>query len=151
MRRAELQCGPMLGPAPFVLLDDARPGGADARLYRDPVRIVTAHLPGEVQPALDALDAARAAGLHAAGYLAYEAGHALEPKLAAAASRGPLLWFGLFEGFETIAANGVPALLPAFDPEPSRSPGRCLRACPWASGSRWRCASAPGCNDRQTR
>ena len=102
----------MLGPAPFVLLDDARPGGTDARLYRDPVRIVTAHHPGEVQPALDALDAARAEGLHAAGYLAYEAGHALEPRLGTPATAGPLLWFGLFGEFETIAADDVAARLP---------------------------------------
>ncbi|WP_447727789.1 aminodeoxychorismate synthase component I [Sphingomonas koreensis] len=102
----------MLGPAPFVLLDDARPGGADARLYRDPVRIVTAGSPEEVQPALAALDAARGKGLHAAGYLAYEAGHALEPRLGTPAASGPLLWFGLFEGYETVAAAEVPALLP---------------------------------------
>ncbi|HEY0624176.1 aminodeoxychorismate synthase component I [Sphingomonas sp.] len=102
----------MLGPAPFVLLDDARPGGADARLYRNPVRIVTADRPEAVQPALDALDAARAEGLHAAGYLTYEAGHALEPKLAAPATSGPLLWFGLFAGYETVPADDVPALLP---------------------------------------
>lgn len=102
----------MLGPAPFVLLDDARPDGANVRLYRDPVRIVTAQTAEEVQAALDALDAARAQGLHAAGYLAYEAGHALEPKLGTPATAGPLLWFGLFENFETIAANDVTGLLP---------------------------------------
>lgn len=102
----------MLGPAPFVLLDDARPDGADARLYRDPVRIVTADRAEGVQPALDVLDAARAEGLHAAGYLAYEAGHALEPKLEMPVTAGPLLWFGLFERFETVAANDVTALLP---------------------------------------
>ncbi|WP_343518169.1 aminodeoxychorismate synthase component I [Sphingomonas sp.] len=103
----------MLGPAPFVLLDDARPGGADARLYRDPVRIVAAHAPGEVRNALAALDAARRERLHAAGYLAYEAGHALESKLGTPASAGgPLLWFGLFESYETVAAADVPVLLP---------------------------------------
>jgi len=102
----------MLGPAPFVLLDDARPGGADARLYRDPVRIVTAKTPDEVRSALAALDAARVDGLHAAGYLAYEAGHALEPKLGTPAVSGPLLWFGLFRDFETIAADDVAARLP---------------------------------------
>ena len=102
----------MLGPAPFVLLDDARPGGADARLYCDPVRIVTADRPEAVRTALDALDAARAEGLHAAGYLAYEAGHALEPRLDAPDMSGPLLWFGLFERFETVAADDVIALLP---------------------------------------
>ena len=102
----------MLGPAPFVLLDDARSGGADARLYRDPVRIVTAKTPDEVRSALAALDAARVDGLHAAGYLAYEAGHALEPKLGTPAVSGPLLWFGLFRDFETIAADDVAARLP---------------------------------------
>lgn len=102
----------MLGPAPFVLLDDARRGGADARLYRDPVRIVTADRPEAVQPALDALDAARAEGLHAAGYLAYEAGHALEPRLGTPRASSPLLWFGLFERYEAIAADDVTALLP---------------------------------------
>lgn len=102
----------MLGPAPFVLLDDARTDGADARLYRDPVRIVAAHSPEEVEPALAALDAASDERLHAAGYLAYEAGHALEPKLGTPAASGPLLWFGLFARYETIAAGEVPALLP---------------------------------------
>jgi para-aminobenzoate synthetase/4-amino-4-deoxychorismate lyase len=97
--------------APFVLLDDARPGGADACLYRAPVRTIVAHLPDEVRPALAALDAARAEGLHAAGYLAYEAGHALEPRLHADTA-GPLLWFGLFESCARIAAEALPAHLP---------------------------------------
>lgn len=95
-----------------MLLDDARPGGADARLYRDPVRIVTAQRPEEVHVALAALDAARSERLHAAGYLAYEVGHALEPRLGTPVTSGPLLWFGLFERFETIAAEDVTALLP---------------------------------------
>lgn len=102
----------MLGPAPFVLLDDARPGGADARLYRDPVRVIVARTRDEVRPALAMLDAATTEGLHAAGYFAYEAGHALEPKLGTPATSGPLLWFGLFERFETIVANDVTTLLP---------------------------------------
>ncbi|PAX07557.1 aminodeoxychorismate synthase component I [Sphingomonas lenta] len=86
--------------APFVLLDDARPGGAPARLYRDPVRVVEAREPAEVRPALDTLRAARAQGLHAAGFLAYEAGAAFEPAAPAGAPDGPLLWFGLFERWE---------------------------------------------------
>ncbi|MFN3436021.1 MAG: aminodeoxychorismate synthase, component I, partial [Sphingomonas sp.] len=89
----------MLVQTPFVLLDDARPGGSDARLYTAPVRVIVAHRPDEIAPALAALDAARAEGLHAAGYVAYEAGHALEPKLAGLSrsdADAPLLWFGLF-------------------------------------------------------
>ena len=92
----------MIDPAsPFLLFDDARSRDRPARLYADPVEIVTAQQPEDVRPALGRLRAALAEGFHVAGYLAYEAGHELEPKLAPIA-RGtedgapPLLWFGLF-------------------------------------------------------
>ena len=101
--------------APFVLLDDARPGGSDARLYTAPVRVIVAHRPEEVAPALAALDAARAKGLHAAGYIAYEAGHALEPRLAGlsrADGDAPLLWFGLFDTVEHLTPDSIAARLP---------------------------------------
>ncbi len=98
--------------APFVLLDDAREAGAAARLYREPVRIVRADTLAEVRPALDALRAARAEGLHAAGYLTYEAGAALASKPVDVPTDAPLLWFGLFAGYRTIARDDVAALLP---------------------------------------
>ena len=44
---------------PFVLLDDARENGADARLFRDPVEIVAAQEHGEIPVALERLEAAR--------------------------------------------------------------------------------------------
>jgi len=95
---------------PFVLLDDASDRGR-ARLYRDPVRIVAAHRIGEVWPALEAVRAGQREGLHAAGYLAYEAAAAFEPTLGAVRDSGsPLLWFGLFERWDEIA--DVAALLP---------------------------------------
>ncbi|UVO54695.1 aminodeoxychorismate synthase component I [Sphingomonas sp. SUN039] len=99
---------------PFVLLDDARATAtAPARLYTDPVEIVTTRRAGEVAVALEALRTATRGGLHAAGYLAYEAGAALEPKLGAAAtSDTPLLWFGLFRRFREIAPGDVAAALP---------------------------------------
>ncbi len=83
---------------PFVLLEFE----GKARLYRNPAGIVVARRPGEVRPALE-----RLRGRHSAGFLGYEAGHALEPKLAPLA-RGsgpgepPLLWFGLFDGWEEV-------------------------------------------------
>jgi len=107
--------GAMRRDAPFVLLDDARPGGSDARLYTAPVRVVVAHRPEEVAPALAALDAARAEGLHAAGTIAYEAGHALESRLAGLSrvdADAPLLWFGLFETVEQLAPDAIAARLP---------------------------------------
>jgi para-aminobenzoate synthetase/4-amino-4-deoxychorismate lyase len=89
--------------APFVLLDDARPGGR-ALLYSAPAEIVETRRPEEVRACLE-----RLRGRHAAGFLAYEAGYALEPKLAPlAAAAGedspPLLWFGLFEGAQEVEA-----------------------------------------------
>ncbi|WEJ99077.1 MAG: aminodeoxychorismate synthase component I [Candidatus Sphingomonas phytovorans] len=99
--------------APFVLLDDAREDAVPARLYRRPVRVVEARTVAEVLPALDMLRAARDAGFHAAGFLSYDAGAAFEPVLGMPrATDAPLLWFGLFEGYEEMAAADVPALLP---------------------------------------
>jgi para-aminobenzoate synthetase / 4-amino-4-deoxychorismate lyase len=99
---------------PFVLLDDARTAGAaSARLYADPVEIVTTRRADELGIALEALRTATRGGLHAAGYLAYEAGAALEPKLASTTtSDTPLLWFGLFRGYQEIAPADVAAMLP---------------------------------------
>jgi len=89
---------------PFILLDDARPDGAAPRLYRDPVETLVAHEVGGVAAALEAVRGAQRRGLHAAGYLAYEAAAAFEPAIAPpVVGAGPLLWFGLFERFETIA------------------------------------------------
>ena len=99
----------MLTP-PFVLLDDARANGARARLYRRPVEVLETGEVGAVRPLLDRLRSGVARGLHAAGFLSYEAAPAFEPTLPAARSATSLLWFGLFDGFEEV---DVPALLPA--------------------------------------
>ena len=115
-----------LSANPFVLLDDARAGGAMARLYVDPVRIVKAETVAEVQPALEAIRAAQHVGLHAAGFLSYEAGAAFEDRpTEPALSPEPLLWFGLFAGYTEIAPDAVAALPPDpagawnGDPEPA--------------------------------
>ncbi|MDL2352162.1 MAG: aminodeoxychorismate synthase component I [Pseudomonadota bacterium] len=103
--------------APFILLDDARPDGASpARLYANPREIVVARSVDEVLPALERIAALRSEGLHLAGYLAYEAGLALEPKLAGLApartgATGPLMWFGAFETYRELADGEVPTWL----------------------------------------
>lgn len=97
---------------PFVLLDDARAAEASpARLYRDPVETIFAC--GR-EDAAGALDRLRGETRPVAGFIAYEAGHALEPKLALLGSDPPLplMWFGVFDGFTEIAAADVPRLLP---------------------------------------
>ncbi|WP_419808982.1 aminodeoxychorismate synthase component I [Sphingomonas sp.] len=106
----------MLDPAdPFVLLDDVRAGGAPARLYRHPVELLEARTVAAVRPALTRIRAAVADGLSAAGFLSYEAAPAFEPTLPAQPSPTPLLWFGLFDGWEDV---DVAALLP--DPAGAR-------------------------------
>jgi para-aminobenzoate synthetase/4-amino-4-deoxychorismate lyase len=101
-------------PGPFVLLDDARAGGG-ARFFQKPVEIITARSMADVRPALRRLRETKARGLHAAGFISYEAGLALEPKLhgllrSPAGDDPPLLWFGLFEACEDM--KDVQALLP---------------------------------------
>ncbi len=103
---------------PFVLLDDAREEGAsDAHLFENPREVFVARRPEEVLPALEAAEAARrASGGTLAGYLAYEAGLALEPRLlpraaARSGANGPLLWFGLFDSATIVPAAEVPQWL----------------------------------------
>lgn len=100
--------------APFVLLDDARSKDASAaRLYADPVKTLTAQTVAELDAVLDEL---RETKLHAAGFLAYEAGFALEPKLADKLEHrdlpAPFAWFGLFGGYSEFDAKTLPSLLP---------------------------------------
>ncbi len=89
---------------PFVLLDDCE-GGA-ALLFRNPRSVIVANCADEVAPALDAVRRATAAGGYAAGYLAYEAGLSLEPRLARlipkTGEEGPLVWFGVFDAPEQL-------------------------------------------------
>ncbi|QDM40925.1 aminodeoxychorismate synthase component I [Altererythrobacter sp. TH136] len=107
----------MAGHAPFVLLDDARTGGAaDAQLFENPRAVFVAHRPEDVAAVLEAADQARRQGGTLAGTIAYEAGLALEPKLAPLApprtgAAGPLVWLGLFDDSQSIAPGEVPVWL----------------------------------------
>ncbi|MEE4339139.1 aminodeoxychorismate synthase component I [Erythrobacter sp.] len=113
-------------PQPYVLLDDARPlqgdgarAPADALLYEGPRAVFRALRAEDVAGTLEAADRARREeGGTLAGYIAYEAGLALEPKLAAlaqarAGAAGPLVWLGLFDAAQQIAAKDVPGWLEA--------------------------------------
>lgn len=85
---------------PFVLLDDSLTSGGRGLLFTQPVEVVTATKPADVEAALQTVSEGLARGLHAAGYFAYELGYCLEPKLKGLLPEGrrvPLLWIGLFE------------------------------------------------------
>ena len=91
--------------SPFILFDDARASGAPGRLYEAPLGEIVAHSVDKVADALAALRVAVASGKHAAGWISYDAGYALEERLRPMARRlgtTPLLWFGLFEGFREV-------------------------------------------------
>ena len=105
--------GPISADSPFVLLDDARPGGGPARLYRHAVDHLQADRTNDVPGLMTRLRAATRDGLHAAGWLGYGAGPAFEPKGGPVAP-GPLpvAWFGLFEGYHEIANADLATLLP---------------------------------------
>ncbi len=92
---------------PFVLLDDVPAGRA--RLFTGLVEQAEARRPGAVIPLLDRL---RDAGPWA-GWLAYEAGLTLEPRLAglACGDATRLGWFGRFASELALAAADVERLL----------------------------------------
>ena len=73
---------------------------------------VAARTPAEVLPALKRIEAAVARGLHAAGFVTYEAAPGLNPVLSTYPPGPlPLLWFGLFERRTAIrpAQTGISA------------------------------------------
>jgi para-aminobenzoate synthetase / 4-amino-4-deoxychorismate lyase len=94
---------------PFVILDDATPGRERLTRFQAPVGTIAARTPQEVLVALAALEGARRAGRHLAGYFSYELGYLLERRLVPLLPRRrtvPLLWFGVF-------GRAEPAVLPA--------------------------------------
>lgn len=113
-----------------MIIIEHGPGGK-AALFQRPVAVFAAWDAAEVGPALAAAEAARSRGLWVAGVIGYEAGYALEPKLAArmpADRREPLVALAAFEGVEApdavfaqAAAEGRDAELASLEPLTSRT------------------------------
>ena len=100
----------------FVLIDDSLTPGGTCALFEDPVEILRCDDQAEAEVALTRLAGAGARGLHAAGFLSYELGYLLEPRLAPllpSARRQPLIWMGLFEECRELDAAGTAELLSA--------------------------------------
>jgi para-aminobenzoate synthetase / 4-amino-4-deoxychorismate lyase len=99
---------------------DAGTGSPRRIVYRDPVRVLEARRVEEVRPVVAEIERAVSDGLHAAGFIAYEAAPAFEGRMSVrSGNRLPLLWFGLFD---------APANLP--EPSPSTSPTPTRAATP---------------------
>lgn len=82
-----------------MILCEHGPGNSPA-LFDAPREVVVAMTAREVAPALARAEAARRSGAWVAGYLAYEAGFALEPKLGPLMPRrraGPLVALGIYD------------------------------------------------------
>lgn len=87
------------GSKPLILFRDDK-AGRDV-VFAAPSTIIRADTPDEFEPAWEAMQAAHEAGKWLAGYLSYEAGYLLEPKLKPLLPGGrhaPLLCFGVFDG-----------------------------------------------------
>ena len=83
----------------MILFEDGP--GERAALFRDPRHLVVAWTADEVLPALREIEAARAQGAWVAGWIGYEAGLALEPRLRPLMrlpENEPLLAFGIHDG-----------------------------------------------------
>lgn len=89
-------------------------------LFRNPVKVIEVRRPTDIFPGLLAVEEALAQGLYVAGYIAYEAGFALEPSLADLSSAlpndEPLLWLGCYRRPEIYEET---ALAHAAEPEAS--------------------------------
>jgi para-aminobenzoate synthetase/4-amino-4-deoxychorismate lyase len=75
----------------LVILDDGT-----RRVFSEPEAVITADIPDQVPAALATLQTALDQGRHVAGWLGYELGYALEPRLACPDTSGPLLRLGVF-------------------------------------------------------
>ncbi|MGE0213040.1 MAG: aminodeoxychorismate synthase component I [Parvibaculaceae bacterium] len=95
-----------MSDTPFVLIDDHL--GGRSLLFENPREIVVCGDPSAWREALGRIERGISAGLHAAGFLSYELGYALEPVLAPLMPeerQAPLLWFGLFDAPRSLQAE----------------------------------------------
>ena len=91
--------------SPVLLSSYARCGPERSFAFAHPVGEVAATAVDEVRPALRAVEQAVAQGLHAVGFVCYEAAAGLDPAFTTRpAAALPLVYFGLFEERQPVAA-----------------------------------------------
>lgn len=92
---------------PFVLFESyTRPPTGRSFLFMDCIEEMCARTHYEVVPAVRRVEAALQSGLHAAGFLSYEAAPAFDTLMRVKGGTDfPLLWFGLFKARREIVAG----------------------------------------------
>jgi len=94
----------------MVLLEDSLSPDGRCRLFRNPQRIIRSDKPSEASAALEDIESAIAAGFYCAGFLSYELGYLLEPKLCHRLPEDrnqPLIWMGVFDSFRDFDRRDV--------------------------------------------
>jgi para-aminobenzoate synthetase/4-amino-4-deoxychorismate lyase len=104
--------------APYVLLVESHrdPDQERALLFEAPARIISCRSPSDVPAALALAEQAVRGGCYVAGFLAYEAGYGLLPKLSSSSARSATehaLWLGVFASRRELAGPSVNAWLAA--------------------------------------
>jgi len=123
----------VLPAAPFARFDDVRPGRERAWSFAEPLGVLRADELDEVVPVLEAVDEAARRGQWATGWLAYEAGAALDPALAHRRPDVPYAWFALWG-----RRVRVPSLIDGAAEPPQRASGTDLAVT--TTPARHRCA-----------
>jgi len=101
---------------PYILLDDL--ATQRQRYYTDPVEIITARSQAEIGPAFARLRDYHEQGLYLAGYMSYDLGLAIEPKLQPLAPKQPEIPFLQFGVFRSVSDDApVECLYSATRPE----------------------------------
>lgn len=105
---------------PYVLLDDQKTG--ITRFFSEPVDIIQANRPDEINAAFEAIDHYQKTGHYLAGFISYELGYILEPSLRHLwrDEAAPLLTLGVFKSPPTQAPGDL--LYTARCPELSLTP-----------------------------
>jgi para-aminobenzoate synthetase / 4-amino-4-deoxychorismate lyase len=112
------------GEPGFVLLREK----SGWRMYRRPVRILSAGNSGELDQVLAEINRHVSFGGEVAGFLSYEAGYALEPRLGHLLGDrdDPLCWFGLYDSAEALGelsfpVDGAEHIIRGLEPSISRN------------------------------
>jgi len=107
----------------MVLLEDSLSPDGGCRLFQNPQRIIRCHDAAEARTALEDIERALSEGFFCAGFLSYELGYLLEPKLSPLLPEDriqPLIWMGVFKSFQELSRQDTDRYLQSDVRDPYR-------------------------------